>query len=190
MKIDWPTVGQAAWSVVLILVGAVVTTVVALLFERKPNLTYYASHWSAYPRPGLPPVTIHTHGILLKNIGRKTATDVRVRHELRTETFYVTPRVQHTDPDTPGGGFEIVFPRLVPQEEVAISYMHTQPFNNFRGQITHAAGLAAEVPAIPRAEHPKWMTRAILFLAIVGAIAGAIAVVFVGLVLGRRVMPW
>jgi len=123
---------------------------------------------------------------VLKNVGRKTATDVRVRHELRTETFYVTPRVAYTDPDMPGGGFEIVFPRLVPQEEVAISYMHTAPFNNFRGQITHAAGLASEVSALSRAEHPKWMTRTIWFLALVGSIA----IIFLGLIFGRRAIPW
>ena len=182
MRIDWPTIGQAAWSVVLLLVGALVTWVL----ERKPKLTYYASHWSAYPRPGSPPLIIHTHGIVLKNVGRKTATDIRVRHELRTETFYVTPRVPYTDPDMPGGGFEIVFPRLVPQEEIAISYMHTAPFNNFRGQITHASGPAVEVPAIPRVEHSKWVTRTILFLALVGLIA----IVFVGLVFGRRLVHW
>ena len=182
MKVDWPTLGHAVWSVVLLLVGAAVTR----LLERKPKLTYYASHWSAYPRPGLPPVTIHTHGIVLKNVGRQTATDVRVRHELRTETFYVTPRVQHTDPDLPGGGFEIVFPRLVPQEEVAISYMHNAPFNNFRGQITHAAGLAAEVPAMSRVEHSRWVVRTILFL----ALGGSIAIVFTGLILVRRAVFW
>src|SRR5712692_2778037 len=98
MTLDWAALAKAVWAVALLIVGSVVTQ----LLERKSRITYYASHWSAYPRPGPPPVTIHTHGIVIKNVGRKTATDVRLRHDLRPETFYVSPQVPYTDPDMPG----------------------------------------------------------------------------------------
>jgi len=182
MNLDWAALAKAIWAVVLLIFGALVNR----LLEQKPRLTYYASHWSAYPRPGPPPVMIHTHGIVVRNVGRKTATDVRLRHDLRPETFYVSPQVQYTDPDMPGGGFEIVFPRLVPQEEVAVSYMHTQPFNKFRGQITHSDGVAVEVSAIPTAQYPSWLVGIRLILAIIGSIA----LVFLAIVLGRRALAW
>jgi hypothetical protein len=86
----------------------------------------------------------------------------------------------------PGGGFEIVFPRLVPREEVAVSYMHTQPFNNFRGQITHSDGVAVEVSAIPTTQYPRWVVRIRLILAMIGAIT----LVFLAIVLGRRAVAW
>ena len=182
MKFDWSALATVAWSVILLIAGALL----GRLLERKAKLTYYASHWSAYPRPGPPPITIHTHGIVIKNVGNKTATDVRIQHELRPEMFYVTPSMGYTDPDMPGGGFEIVLPQLMPQKEVAISYMHTQPFHNFRGQITHSDGLAVEVPAISRAEYPRWMFWTVLILALIGLIA----VAFLAVVLSHRALTW
>jgi hypothetical protein len=83
----------------------------------------------------------------------------------------VTRPVRYGDRDLPGGGFEIVLDRLVPQQEVAISYMHTEPFNRFRGQITHADGIAVEISAIPRSEYPRWQVRTLWLLALIGMIA-------------------
>jgi len=177
---DWSALIKAVWSVALLVIGAGLQK----LLERKPHVTYYVGPWSAFV--GSSPTTFHTHWIVIKNLGKKSATDVRVRHELRTETFYVIPQIPHSDPDMPGGGFEIVFPRLVPQEEVAISYMHSQPFNNFRGQITHADGSAVEAAAILRPGYPAWLTSLVVLLALVGLIA----ILFVAIVVGSRAVGW
>lgn len=64
--------------------------------------------------------------------------------------------------------------------------MHTQPFNNFRGRITHSDGVALEVSAIPTTQYPGWFVRIRLTLAVVGLIA----LVFLAIVLGRRALAW
>lgn len=117
MRVDWWLLLQAIWSVTLILLTAGITR----LLERKPRLTYYATHWSAYPLAGPPSTTLHTHGIVIKNVGSKSATEVRIPHAIRTETVYVSSQtadgvtrpVRYGDRDLPGGGFEIVLDRLV-----------------------------------------------------------------------------
>src|SRR5262249_36713348 len=95
MTMDWSALIKAVWSVALLVIGAGLQK----LLERKPHVTYYVGPWSAFV--GSSPTTFHTHWIVIKNLGKKSATDVRVRHELRTETFYVIPQIPHSDPDMP-----------------------------------------------------------------------------------------
>src|SRR5207253_10740929 len=123
-------------------VGVVVGIAIERMLERKPKLIAYFTHASAFVLPGLPPIQVHTHGIVIKNAGRKAATDIRVRHQVRPSQFVVFPSVAYTDPNLPGGGFEIVLPRLVADEQVAISYLYSPPllFNQIHSGIGHSDG--------------------------------------------------
>jgi hypothetical protein len=140
MKIDWLIVATVAGPVV----GVVIGVVLDRALERKAKLIVYFTHASAFPLPGGTPSSVHTHGIIIRNIGRKAATNISVRHRVRPSQFVVFPSVAYTDPNLPAGGFEILFPRLVPGEQVAISYLYSPPllYSQIRNPISHTDGFA------------------------------------------------
>src|SRR2546425_12353649 len=111
MHADW--IVTIAAPVIALILGALLSW----WLERRPRLIAYFSNANAFtltPQAGQPaaqapaaPVaptsfTIHTHGIVIRNIGRKTATDVRVRHHVLPAIYNVFPVTNHTVEHPPG----------------------------------------------------------------------------------------
>ena len=67
-----------------------------------------------------------THSVVLRNSGRRPATNVRLAHPYLPD-FNVFPSVGYRVENLPGGGREIVMPTLVPNEQVTISYLYFPP---------------------------------------------------------------
>lgn len=170
MEVNWPVVATIASPIIALFIGIVIDRFI----ERKPNLIAYFTHASAFNLTGInPPATIHTHGIVIKNIGKRPATDIRVRHNFLPQNFNVYPVIDHRVQNLPGGGAEMVFPVLVPNEQVTISYLYFPPllFNQIHAGIRHSDGFATEVTALPTPQYPSWIRRILLFLLMLGTIA-------------------
>ena len=75
----------------------------------------------------VPAYEINTHSIIIRNAGRLAANNVRVRHHLLPPNFRVDPVRSWTRTPLPDGGEEILFDRLVPNEQVSISYLYFPP---------------------------------------------------------------
>jgi len=168
MKIDWMLVATIAAPVLTLFIGAALNR----LLERRPKLIAYFAHTSAFRIAGPNPVQIHTHGIVITNVGGRPAQDVRVRHYYLPE-FNVIPAVEHRVQDLPGGGREIVFPTIVPREQVSISYLYFPPllFNQIHAGIRHSQGFAQEVTVLPTPQYPVWVLRVLRVLIVIGTIA-------------------
>jgi len=142
MRADWVA------NLLAPLIALLLSALLGWWLERRPRLVAYFSNANAFtlgaqpagPPPAqaapdppgaqpaaMEPVTIHTHGIVIRNAGRRAATDVRVRHHVLPVIYRVFPVTNHTVEHPPGGGAEIVFPTLVPREQVAISYLYFPP---------------------------------------------------------------
>ncbi len=169
MEINWPVFATIASPIIALFIGVVIDRII----ERKARLIAYFTHASAFNLPGPPPVTIHTHGIVIRNIGKRTATDIRVRHNTLPLNYRIFPVIEQRVENLPGGGTEIVFPSLVPNEQVTISYLYFPPlfYNQIHAGIRHSEGFATEVTALPTPQYPSWIRRSLLILLILGIIA-------------------
>ncbi len=118
------------------------------------------------------PMVVHTHGIVIRNVGRRSANDVRVRHHVLPVNFTVSPVVTHLVQDQPGGGAEIVIPTLVPGEQVTISYLYFPPLysNQIHAGIRHSEGFAIPVDVLPRPPRPKALQALLYVLLALGLV--------------------
>jgi hypothetical protein len=168
MQIDWNVVATIASPIIALFVGMLINRAI----ERKPRLIAYFTHASAFPLQTPTPLTINTHGIVIRNVGKRSATDVRVRHHVLPQNFIVYPPVEHRVENIQGGGVEIIFPTLVPNEQVSISYLYFPPliYNQIHAGIRHRDGFATEVTVLPTSQHPAWVSKSLWLLLLLGLI--------------------
>ena len=169
MEINWTIFAAFAAPIITLLVGAWLQR----LFEHRPKLIAYYTHASSFNIQGANPVQINTHGIVIRNAGKKTAVDIRVRHLYLPENYDVYPDVEFTVNNLAGGGAELVIPTLVPNEQVSISYMYFPPivYNQIHASIRHSEGFATEVTALPTQIYSAWVIRSLWVLLILGGTA-------------------
>lgn len=148
------------------------------ILERKARLIAYYGHASVFRLTNPPNATIHTHSVVIKNTGRKPATDIRISHNFLPDNFNLFPDVEFTRVNLPGGGAEIRIPILVPGEQITISYLYFPPitYAQINASVRHAEGFARGITVVPTPQAAPWLARiawALLFI-------GAVAVIYVG----------
>lgn len=174
MNIHWDNMLKVGAPVI----SAVVAWVLARVSEKRVKLIGFYGHTSAFTLPPPNPLpddwhgTIHTHAVVVRNVGKKTATRVRVSHFFLPKSFNLWPAVKYTLEEVPNSGPDIVIPTLVPGEQVTINYLYGPPV--FVGDVTSGVrsdeGFAAIVTVLPTPQPPKWMVRGIWAVFGVGAV--------------------
>ena len=88
--------------------------------------------------------------------------------------------------DLPGGGQEIVFPSLVPNEQITVNYLYFPPviWDQINLGVKSDEGFAKAIRVIPMRLYPKWLNK----LAAVFVLAGAISVLYAFLVLVGEIL--
>ncbi len=180
MDIDWGLVARIASPLVALGVGAFLTHVL-----NRPVVTTYLGHLSVHrvdPVDGGPPYDVFTHSVVIQNNGWRSARNVRLAHS-NLPSFSVLPDVKYQVSDLPSGGREILFPSLVPGEQVAISYLYFPPvtWDQINRLVKSDEGLAKVIRVIPMKQNPQWFIRLIA----VFSFAGTISVLYVLVVLVR-----
>jgi len=124
MTIDWVVVATIAAPIIALFVGAALNRAL----ENRPKLVAHYGHVSGFrtDRAGAQSLQVNTHSVVIRNAGRKSAKNVHVTHNYLPD-FNVYPDVQYETNDLPGGGKELVFPTLIPKEEINISYLYFPP---------------------------------------------------------------
>lgn len=170
MNIDWSVIATIAAPLLALVAGAALNHFV----EMRPRMISYLAHASAFRsnRPDGGPIHVHTHSIVLRNAGRKSAMNVRLGHN-QLPDFQVFPDVQHQVLDLPNGGKEILFPVIVPQKQITISYLYFPPVT--WGQInTHVEsdeGPVKVITVLPQPQYSKWLINSLRLLIVVGGIS-------------------
>lgn len=170
MTIEWSVVATITAPIVALFVGVWVSR----RFESRPMLISYFGHVSAFRHvpPGGQPIHVHTHSVVLRNAGRRSATNVRLRHNVLPD-FSVWPGVLHHTEDLPDGSKEIVIPTLVPGEEITISYLYFPPVTV--GQINSGIkcdqGFAQAIPVLLQRQYPRWFNATAAALMLIGLVA-------------------
>jgi hypothetical protein len=131
---------------------------------------------------------IHTHTFVIRNVGLRPAHNVVVGHYSLPD-FSVYPSVSRTVNPLPGGGAEIVFPIVVPREQLAITYLYFPPllWNQIHAYVKCDEGMGRNIPVALQRVYPVWVLR-ITFALLVLGIATILFLIFQGsLWLGRLI---
>lgn len=138
---------------------------------KRPKLISYLFHASAFSIRGSTPYTVHTHAIVIRNTGRVAASNVRVGHLVFPEHYQLFPPILHDLVKTSEGGGEIVIPKLVPGEQVTISYLYFPPllYTQIHSYTKSDEGFAKVLTVLPTPQFPKWATRSLWILVFIGA---------------------
>ncbi|STQ91958.1 hypothetical protein [Iodobacter fluviatilis] len=169
MAIDWNAVATIASPVIALFVGVWVDR----LFESRSVLISYFSHVSAFRHTpsGGQPLQVHTHSVVLRNAGRKSATNVRLHHSILPE-FNIWPVIVHNIETLPDGSQDILIPTLVPGEEITVSYLYFPPVT--AGQVNAGVkcdqGFANQITVLLQRQFPRWFNRTAIALFIVGVV--------------------
>ena len=169
MQIDWGVVATFAAPVVALFIGAWVTR----HFGDRPKLISYYGHLSSFrcAPPGTVPLFVNTHAVVLRNAGRQAATNVRMSHAFLPD-FTIFPDVKHTTEVLTSGISDIVIPVLVPGEQITVSYLYFRPQTaaDINRSIKCDQGFAQPINVLLQRQWPRWYSRSLAVLVIIGVI--------------------
>ena len=120
MNFDPDIIAKVAGPVLSLIVGALIKHYA----EARSKVVSFIGHASAFVVQGEYPTSVHTHSIVVRNAGRKAATNVRLAHAVLPPNITVYPPINYLIERNPEGAGEIVFPILVPKEQVTVSYLY------------------------------------------------------------------
>jgi hypothetical protein len=165
VSIDWSLIVDIGAPIIALFVGAALDRVL----ERRPRLLAYYGHVSSFTLTGPPATVVNTHTVVIVNTGRKSASNIRVGHVF-LPSVQVMPSVQFTTAALPSGGHEIVFPQLVPGEQVTLSYLYFPPitWNLVNSYVKSDEGMATVITVLPSRQLPKWQANVQRLLIVLG----------------------
>ncbi|MQR02371.1 hypothetical protein [Glaciimonas soli] len=147
------------------LITAFVVGTVRYFLEGRVRIVSYLGHTSTNKSRGDKPFDVHTHNVIVHNTGRKAAHNLRIGHNLLPESVTVVPTsIQYTVERNPDGGAEIVFPTLVPKEQITISYLYFPPviWSQINSYVKADEGYAKIIKTIPFAS-PSLLVKVIVW---------------------------
>ncbi|HAU0297843.1 TPA: hypothetical protein ACMGHP_002616 [Legionella pneumophila] len=168
-SIQWDLVKEIAKPVISLIIGGILTH----FFEKKSRVITYLGHVSGIKLSSTTnPIIVNSHSIVLRNNGRKAATDIRLGHNTLPD-FQVFPDIQYEVKDLPGGQKEIIIPKLIPKKEITITYLYFPPttWNQVNTHIESDDGPIQVVRILPTIQIPNWIKFILWFLLTYGAIA-------------------
>ena len=156
------TVPALVLDAVKFVLGAFVGAAITKRVEGKADVVSFWGHASAFTisNLGQPPFVIHTHDVVIQNVGKKPANNVRVSHAVLPDQFNINPSVPYAVEQLPDGKKDIVIPRLVPQQQIVISYLYYPPLTwaEVNAGIRSDEGFAKPVEMELSRKTPAWAT--------------------------------
>jgi hypothetical protein len=167
VTIDWELVVKIAVPLGALVLGKCLDRILS----NKPKLISYIGHVSTFTLQGEQAARVFAHSVVLRNTGRVAAENVRVGH-------YVLPNYQLQPPiafdiiKAPTGESEIHIAKLVPGEQVTISYLYFPPltWDRVNAYTNSDAGPAKVLSVIPTPQPPRSLRLIMWALVLVGAL--------------------
>lgn len=163
--IDLETVAKIASPIVTLIAGSVLKNYA----EKSPKLLSYIGHVSSFTLQDEQKSFVFTHSVIVRNAGRKSATNVRLGHHFLPTNLRIEPQINYTIETNPEGAAEIVIPTLVPKEQVTISYLYFPPrtWDQINSYTKSDDGYAKIVNVIPMPQPSKpvlWLARVLILI--------------------------
>ena len=130
------------------------------------------------------PFEVNTHSLVIQNTGWRPVHNVKITHLNKPQSFTAYPDVKYRVSDLPGGGQEILFPSLVPKEQVTLSYLYYPPliWSAIHGDLKSDEGFATMIQVIPKRQYPQWVI-VIMWILLYAGVLSLIGVLYVFAVL-------
>lgn len=169
MNVNWDTIIKIVVPLGTLVLGKYLDR----WFTKRPKLIVWLGHSSAFNVRSQPPINVHTHAIVVRNAGRETANEVRIGHKVLPPNYQLFPAVPHTIERTEGGIAEIVIQRLVPGEQITVSYLYFPPllWSQIHAYTKSNEGFAKALNVLPTPQLPKWLVSLIWLLVFVGVVS-------------------
>jgi len=167
MTYDIEIIAKIASPIITLLLGAVIKHYT----ERRSKLVSFLGHISSFKLRDEKQTPVYTHSIVVRNAGRKSATNVRIGHNFLPPNIQVSPSVKYTIEENPEGGAEIIFPIMVPKEQITISYLYFPPvtWNQVNAYTKSDDGFANILNVIPMPQPSKFVIAGVWILMFIGA---------------------
>ena len=174
MNPDWSIV----WEIVKILVAVFVGAWTNRLLESRARLISYLSSIAQHK---IDENRLVTWSVVIKNAGRKAANNVRVKHETQLPHFDIQPPRPFGREQISDGGEDIIFDKVVPGEEILISYLRLIPGDSpdpavINRGISCDEGGPKVLTYIPMRWYPVWAQRLMGALMLLGCVAAVYTV--------------
>jgi len=171
MSIDWIIIATIGGPIL----GAAIGVWLDQKFENRPKLIVYYGHISEFDVNSASgtPLKVHTHSIIIRNAGRRSAKNVRIGHFIAGVDFKILPPTPHSVSLLAGGGNEIIIPNLVPKKQITISYLYYPPltWNQINAYVESDEGAAKAIQVILTPQIPGWLKKVLWFLILIGSIS-------------------
>jgi hypothetical protein len=167
MGLDWTLFSRYAAPILALFAGAALQR----FLEKRPKLVIYLAHSSAVTvrPPDGQPTNVHTHSVVVRNAGRKSANNVRIGHQVLPD-FSIFPSIKYEVSPLAGGGSEILFPSLVAGEQVTVTYLYFPPllWSGVNSYTKSDEGFAKALNVLPTPQAPQWLQRVAWFFLTLG----------------------
>ncbi len=168
MQINWDLVVKVAVPLATLFLGRWLDRILA----KKPKLVSYLGHVSSFSLQGQNQqiTNVFTHSIVVRNTGRSAANNVRIGHNTLPD-YQLQPAIPHQQESIPGGGAEIIIPKLVAGEQVTISYLYFPPltWDRVNTYTKSDEGFARILNVLPTPQPPKWLAHLLWAMVFVGS---------------------
>lgn len=189
MAIDWNLVASVAVPVSCLFIGAFINR----KLERRPVIVSFFGHASSFSinSNDIAPITINTHTVVIRNVGKRSAKNLRVSHAT-LPNVNVFPQIPYHVENLPDGAIDLVFPTVVPGQQVTISYLYFAPLlvTGINIGIKHDDGFGKAISVILQRQYPSWLIRLAGWSAIIGAVTVMYGFIKVGVIFGPKILSF
>ena len=165
--VDWQFLATVAVPILTLFIGVWVNR----RFERRPVLLSHWGHVSSfnYQKGDGTTGIVNTHSVVIMNVGRRAATNLRLSHTF-LPGFNIWPPVEYQLKEVPNSGRDIVIPTVIPNQQLSISYLYFPPvtYADVNAGVKCDEGFATQIPVLLQRQYPKWFNYSAAVLMIVG----------------------
>jgi len=174
--VNWQPIATIAAPIIAFFVGFTFNR----WLEKRPKLLSFMPHATAVQvnPPDGQPFMAHTHSVVIRNAGKAPANNVRLGHTTLPANFSVYPSVEYSTIQLPSGGTDLVFPKLVPGQQLTVTYLYFPPLT--AAQVNTGCrsdeGFAKIISILWLPQQPLWR-RAVAFGLMTAGVVGVLSLV-------------
>lgn len=165
-------IGQYAPEIVVAAMTALTYAFVEALFSRRGRILYFLTDRAqvTIKRPQ-GNYLITTHSLVLQNVGRAVAEDVKIVHNWFPDYLEISPKMNHKKDELEGGGHAVILERVYPRQPVTITYLYFTPPQNIEipSYVTAKDHLAKRIEVVFSWRYPRWALVCREILTLLGA---------------------
>lgn len=156
MRFDWA---------ILIMLAFPIWATIDYFLGRRAKIIAHLGQQSSFSLTGENSPQVRTHSVIIANVGRRDATNIRLGHRVLPEFKFLFPATE-----TPAslfevfgmpeeGGQEIVIPVLGPEQQVEISYLYAPPLSikDVNTYVKSDVGPTRLLRLLPLSQYPVWL---------------------------------